>query len=196
MGELLIFWRPELEKSCPEYIIPWAFDTFGSDVAFAPSWNEEDVMIHSLFDRTGVKVPIVEFIHDLLSPEKWAPLSPEEATRKTFDGRSASAALWERFHVEHRCKKSETTVRQYRAWIVSDRRSEDPALNQMPVLSWNERFGVFRIAPLARCRVECLRKKLQGAPAPYDLFSNQETAFCDAKPITLQAATTSCSSLS
>lgn len=175
--KLLDFWTIELEKLGAEHILQWAFDTFGSELAFAPSWNEEDGVVCSLLERVSCRPSLVETIYPLLHPEKWAPLIPKESKDKTFDGRAASAAIWARFRIEHLCKRNENTIRRYRAWIVPTIREDAPTLTQMPILSWIERFGVLRIAPLARWKKHCIHEKLSRETVPCDLYLNRESGF-------------------
>lgn len=155
--EILACWQRELETFDAEQILQWAFETFGHDVAFAPSWREEDIIIHSLLEKRSPRIRIVDCIHGLLLSETWASPEPHESA-KNFDGRKASAALWSRFHKEHLCKMHETTISTCKAWIVSARREQAAQLEDMPILSWNARFGVFRIAPLAQWRKENVQK--------------------------------------
>lgn len=149
LRHLLDFWQTELEKLDSESIIQWTFDTFGMSIAFAPSWSEEDDVLGSMLGKSLELIPVVDYIHDLLLPETWTPLKQHEMTQSTFDGRAASAELWARFQVELLCKKHERTIGRYQTWLVSTRREQNSVFEKMPILSWSERFGVFRIAPLA-----------------------------------------------
>ena len=160
------FWERELEKLCSEYILRWAIETYGTKVAFASSWGVGDDIIRSLFEKLAFQIPVVDRIHHLLLPEGWVPLASEETRNKTFDGRSASAALWARFTMEHFCKQRESTIRCYPVWIVAARRDQDPAFQNMPILSWIERFGVLRIAPIARWRHHCIEEEIRRETVP------------------------------
>lgn len=158
---MLCFWREELEKFGTESILQWSIDTFGPQVAFAPSWSEEDEVIGALLEKMSCRIPAIDRIHTLLLSEAWAPLEPHEIAAATFDGRKAGAGLWARFHQEHLCKIYEEKVVQYKAWIVPVRRDQESVFKHMPILSWNERFGVFRIAPLAACRKEKIQNRIR-----------------------------------
>lgn len=147
--KLLADWQNKLEQCSGERVLQWSVDTFGSQIAFASSWSEEDRVIDTLLAAGIGSIPVIDQVHTLLLPETWVPIPPWEKAHATFDGRAASAGLWNRFQVEHSCKKYEQTMRRHRAWIVSARQTQDAVLENMPILSWNERFGVFRIAPLA-----------------------------------------------
>lgn len=164
------FWKRELEKMCSKHILNWSFKVFGSDLAFASSWNKEDGVIFSFLERMLCRLPSMELIHYLLLPEIWTPLEPEDAEAKTFDGRKADEALWDRYDIECLCKRNEAVVKRYRAWIVPTLRVENPALADMPVLSWVERFGVLRIAPLARWRKNSVDAYLNRDFKMYDPF--------------------------
>ncbi len=164
-NDLLTFWQPELEKFTSKSILQWAVDTFDSQLAFAPSRSEEDEIVLSLFEEIAYRVPKVEQIYELLLPESWTPLEPREELGETFDGRVASSGLWARFHVEHLCKRYENTISCYRVWIVSTRREQDIVFERMPVLSWSERFGVLRIAPLAHWENEGVAQEMESIAA-------------------------------
>ena len=138
---------------------------FGSQLAFAPSWKDEDAVIRSLLEKVPGDIPVEDGIHTLLLPEIWTQLPSHEAVSKVFDGRKASVNFWARFNMEYMCKLYEKIVGRYRAWIVSTRREHDVLLGKMPVLSWNERFGVFRIAPLAHWGTESIQAKVRQYPA-------------------------------
>lgn len=169
---VLSFWQVELERYDPERILQWTMKMFGFQTAVASAWCDEDAAIQSLLEKNHCRLRAVDRMHPLLLHETWAPLSPGEAARETFDGRTAGPALWARFHVEHLCKRYEKTIRRYRTWIVPARREQDAALATIPVLSWSERFGVFRVAPLACCRTKDVRERIRRhTAAAYDPFS-------------------------
>ncbi len=172
--QFIDFWQPELEKQSSKSILSWAIDSYGDGVAFASSWDEGDAVLCSLFEKLSFLLPVVDLIHHLLLPERWTPLSTKEMQQKTFDGRAASAGLWARFHVEHCCKRNESTIRRYPLWIVAARRDQDAALREMPILSWDERFGVLRLAPLARWGQCCIDNKIRREAIPCDLFLDRE----------------------
>lgn len=158
---ILDFWKHEVEKLCSENILHWAVETYGTGIAFASSWDDGDAVVCSMLEKLSFSFPIVDNIHNLLLPETWAPLTPKEAENKVFDGRTASTALWSRFTTEHFCKRQESTIRRHPVWIVAARRDQEPGLERMPILSWIERFGVLRIAPLARWRQCGIQEKLR-----------------------------------
>lgn len=166
--QLLDFWEIELEKLCSRHILDWALETFGTQIGLALSGTGRDAVVCSLMEGHPFQLPMVDWIQDLLLHEKWTSPEPEEMLRQTFDGRSASAELWARFHVEHLCKKNEKRIRSCRAWIVPATRYENPVLDKLPILSWIERFGVVRIAPLARWRVEDVQEKIRRESTPFD----------------------------
>ena len=174
--QFIDFWQPELEKQDSEHILSWAIESYDDGIAFASSWGEGDAILCSFFDKLSFLLPVVDLIHHLLLPERWAPLTPEETRHQTFDGRAASAGLWARFHVEHCCKRNESTIRQYPLWIVAVRRDQEEALREMPVLSWDERFGVLRLAPLARRTRSSINDQLSRGAIPCDLFLDREKA--------------------
>lgn len=160
-SQLLARGQAELAEAGAEKILEWVSDTFGSQVAFAPSWEEEDTVIHSLFEQAGISIHTMESIHRLLLPETWTPLAPHETVCQTFDGRVASAELWARFHLEHQCKIHEALIARYPLWIVSARRAQGCLLENMSIFSWIERFGVFRVAPLANWQTEQVRERVR-----------------------------------
>lgn len=157
--QFINFWKIKLEQLSAEHILAWAVETYGNQVAFASSWSESDDIICSLFERFSCTLPVVSMIYHLLLPEIWPPLSPEEMRHETFDGRTASEELWARFRVENCCKRNKSTICQYPMWIVATRRDQDAAFRYLPVLSWNERFGVLRLAPFVRWSHEAIREK-------------------------------------
>lgn len=138
-----------LEKMSPEDILLWATTTFQTKIAHATSCHFCDTILGNIFEKISTARTVLDRLEWLLLPETWPSLTLEEISGDTFDGTRASAALWERFYLELLCKQNEWKFQHYKVWVIGARRDQDERLAQLPVVSWNERFGVIRVAPLA-----------------------------------------------
>lgn len=147
--EFMNVWKERLEHCTFEESLQWAVETCRPQLAYATSMLMEDSIVYDMLRNIVWDVSAVDFVSQLLMPELWAPLTPEEMEPKTFDGLKASEALWERFGIEQLCKRYELSMRQYDVWIVGAHRDQDPRLERMSTVDWLDRFGVIRIAPLA-----------------------------------------------
>lgn len=147
--QLIDDWREKLEDMLPEDILSWTAAHFSFEIALATSCPVGDAVLYTLFERLQVEAAAFDRMERFLLPEAWQPLKPEEEARETFDGSKASAALWERFYLESLCKQYEGAFSRFKVWIIGSRRDQNACLRRLPIVSWNERFGIIRIAPLA-----------------------------------------------
>lgn len=144
------YWKRELEKMSSIQILQFVAETFRRKAAFATSSCMEDSVVGFLLEKIKKSLIFMDDIAHLLLPELWASTDFHETNQEVVYGRSAGNAMWSLCPLDYQCQRHEHEIGRYAVWIVGTRREQHPAFARMPIIEWNERFGVFRIAPLAR----------------------------------------------
>lgn len=153
-----------LEELSAEDLIRWAWETFGERLCLTCSWQKQSsVLVHMVRD-VGVDVDVVELDTHLFFRESYETrdrlverygltlIRPEIMT-VAEQHRAEGPNLWERS--ADRCchiRKVEPLIRAlepYTAWISGIRRDQSPSRVDTPKVVWSERYGVWKIHPLA-----------------------------------------------
>jgi phosphoadenosine phosphosulfate reductase len=154
----------ELEAMPAEEVIRWAHAEFGDRLCLSCSWQKQSsVLVHMVADL-GLDVDVVELDTHLFFRETYdtrdhlveryglrliRPQIPTVAEQHRAEGPN----LWERD--PDRCcniRKVEPLLRAlepYDAWISGIRRDQSPSRVGTPKLEWSERYGVWKVHPLA-----------------------------------------------
>lgn len=156
-----------LEQAEPQEILRWSIETFAPDVTLACSFGGASGM--ALLDmaiKIAPHLPVFYLDTDLLFPETYATrdraiarygIQPQ-GFRSTLTLAEQAACygddLWA--HDPDLCcrlRKVEPNARALagrRAWITAIRRDQTANRRQTPVVAWDEKFGLVKVAPLAR----------------------------------------------
>ena len=143
-----------LEHATPQEVIAWTLAEFGSDVTFACSF-EDVALLHMLheqlaavevlfLDTGGHFAESYEFVSELQA--SW-----ELNIRRVVPGSDADAVPC---GTGNCCELRKVTplqraVQGRRAWFTGVKRVDAPTRAGMPVVSWDEKFGLVKVNPLA-----------------------------------------------
>ncbi len=165
-------------------LIRWGLDTFERDVAIASSFGAEDVVLIDIAAKSGRPFRVFTLDTDFLFEETHAliarlelaygfetercrpMLTPEEQAETHGD------ALWSR--EPDRCcaiRKVEPLtlkLRELRAWITGIRRDQAPTRANAKKFEWDERFGLWKLNPIADWTADRVWSYIRTHDVPYN----------------------------
>jgi phosphoadenosine phosphosulfate reductase len=155
---------PDLEAMSAEDVIRWASGEFGDRLCLTCSWQKQSSVLVHMVSELGLGIDVVELDTHLFFRETYEtrdrlveryglsllrPPIPTVAEQHRDEGPN----LWERD--PDRCchvRKVEPLVKAlepYGAWISGIRRDQSPSRAETPKIEWSERYGVWKLHPLA-----------------------------------------------
>jgi phosphoadenosine phosphosulfate reductase len=157
---------PELdfEAMSAESLLEWAADEFGDRVCLTCSWQKQSsVLVHMVSDL-GLDLPVLELDTQLFFKETYETrerlveryglsLGRPELISVAEQHRREGPNLWERdpdrcCHIR-KVEPLQRALAPYTAWISGIRRDQSPSRAATPKIQWSERYGVWKLHPLA-----------------------------------------------
>ena len=141
---------PDLEHLAAEDVLRWAYAEFGDRMCLTCSWQRQSSVLVHMVSELGLDVPVVELDTQLFFRETYEtrdrlveryglelvrPGVLSVAEQHVQEGPN----LWERD--PDRCCHD--------AWITGIRREQSPTRANAQKVEWSERYGVWKIQPLA-----------------------------------------------
>ena len=142
------------EHSSPLEILRWTFERFGDDVAMACSFEDVALfhMIHQLRPSTEVVFLDTEG-HFAETLEFAGRIEREWSLNMTRTTPGPEAAQWpcgtERCCELRKVEPLGRALADSTAWITSVKRVDAPTRATMKIVSWDEKFGLVKVNPLA-----------------------------------------------
>ena len=197
--EHLRYWADELETYGVSQVLRWAFETYAPQLAVISSFGPGSCVLASILAENNIGVPFYHVdtgYHFLETHELGLELqnrygiqidrfSPESSVEE-FEATHGSLYR----HDPGRCchERKYNVLKQIapglKAWICSTRRDQYRSHAGMPVIDWDERFGIIRIAPLARWTKQSVWEKIRREKIPYNPLFDQEYSKIDCAPCT------------
>jgi phosphoadenosine phosphosulfate reductase len=160
-----------LERSSPQDILRWAVDVYGRDLALSVSFgNPEGMVLLDMLSRITDEAQVFTLDTGFLFEEtirfreeamKRYPLPLEVVTPGlTIDeqvaryGPKLYSCKPDLCCEIRKIEPQRRFLRDYGAWVTGIRREQTEQRASTPVLSWEERFGVVKIAPLVNLSAE------------------------------------------
>jgi phosphoadenosine phosphosulfate reductase len=157
---------PELdfEAMTAEDVLHWAYGEYGRKLVLTCSWQKQSSVLVHMVSELGIDVDVVELDTHLFFRESYETrerlveryglklIRPDIIT-VAEQHRREGANLWERD--PDRCchiRKVEpllTALEPYDAWVSGIRRDQSPSRAGTPKVQWSERYGVWKVHPLA-----------------------------------------------
>lgn len=146
---LLKHWRYEWNKLTVSQMFESIQDIFSIGYAMTPQDCIADGVLAFFLDKSSLFVPASEHLYNVLMPELWSSMETEnfDLADSCFPGMSNDRLV--QMALENECKRHAQEIQKQEAWLVSATRETHPAFANLELIDWNDRFGVFRIAPLA-----------------------------------------------
>jgi phosphoadenosine phosphosulfate reductase len=164
MSTLLSLTESELEALPAEALLRWASDEFAERLCLSCSWQKQSSVLVHMVTELGLELDVVELDTHLFFKEKYETrehlvaryalnlIQPDVLTVAEQHKREGPN-LWERD--PDRCchiRKVEPLLKAlepYNAWISGIRRDQSPSRATARKVERSERYGVWKIQPLA-----------------------------------------------
>ena len=156
--------RPDVESLEAEDLLRWAHGEFGDKLCLTCSWQKQSSVLVHMISELELDIPIVELDTHLFFRESYETrdalverygltlIRPNVIT-VAEQHRREGPNLWE--HDPDRCchvRKVEPLIEAlgpYDAWASGIRRDQSPSRAATPKATWSERYGVWKLHPLA-----------------------------------------------
>jgi phosphoadenosine phosphosulfate reductase len=171
------------ETFSAEELLRWASDEFGDRLCLTCSWQKQSSVLVHMVSGLGIDVDVVELDTHLFFRESYDTrdrlieryglelIRPEVMTVAEQHAKEGPN-LWE--SDPDRCchvRKVEPLIKAlepYTAWISGIRREQSPSRAGTPKVVWSERYGVFKIHPLAEWDEKDVWRYIVGNDIPYN----------------------------
>jgi phosphoadenosine phosphosulfate reductase len=147
-----------------EEILRWATAEFGDRLCLTCSWQKQSSVLAHMVSELGLDVDVIELDTQLFFRETYETrdrlveryglrLVRPHVMTVAEQHRREGPNLWERD--PDRCchiRKVEpllAALEPYDAWVAGIRRAQSPSRVRTPKVAWSERYGVWKINPLA-----------------------------------------------
>jgi phosphoadenosine phosphosulfate reductase len=152
------------EVMSAEEILRWAYAEHGRKLVLTCSWQKQSSVLVHMVSELGLDLDVVELDTHLFFRESYDTrerlveryglklIRPDIITVAEQHGREGPN-LWERD--PDRCchiRKVEPlleALKPYDAWVAGIRRDQSPSRATTPKVQWSERYGVWKVHPLA-----------------------------------------------
>jgi len=177
--------QPELdfEAMSAEEVLRWAYAEFGDRLCLTCSWQKQSSALVHMVSELGLDIDVIELDTHLFFRESYETrealvqryglklLRPDIIT-VAQQHRQEGPNLWERD--PDRCchiRKVEPLLRvlePYDSWISGIRRDQSPSRADTPKVQWSDRYGVWKIHPLADWDEKRVWSYIQVNEIPYN----------------------------
>jgi phosphoadenosine phosphosulfate reductase len=166
-----------------EEVLRWANDRFGNKLCVSCSWQKQSSVLVHMTAELGLDVDIVELDTHLFFKETYETrerlveryglrlIRPNVVTVAEQHKREGPN-LWE--HDPDRCchiRKVQPLIEAlepYDAWVSGIRRDQAPSRANTRKLEWSERYGVWKIQPLAEWTEDDVWRYIVANDIPYN----------------------------
>ena len=179
----------EFEGGSPEAVLRWAIEQFSPDIALATGFGAEGCVLVAMLAAISPGTRIFYLDTDLLFPETYALRDQLEvrygvhferrATSLSVEDQAAKYGerLWEREpDLCCRLRKVEPLremLQGLNAWVTAIRRDQSPARADISLVERDEKFGLFKINPLAAWSARDVWRYIVKHDVPYNALHDQ-----------------------
>jgi phosphoadenosine phosphosulfate reductase len=177
------------ESWSPKQVLTWAFDTFGDGVAISSAFGVEGMSLIDMASRVRKDFRLFTIDTEFLFPETYSLmdkieqrygvtiekvyslLSPEEQER------THGKALWsidpDRCCNMRKVEPLRRKLGELGAWITSIRRDQTSVRAAAHKISWDEKFGLVKINPIADWSSKQVWNYIHEHDVPYNALHDQ-----------------------
>ena len=185
-SDFIQYWNDKLEGQSPEEILDWAVEMYSPQLAMGTALGLSGCVILSMLAKRKAEIYVFNLDTGYQFPET---LDTIDRIRNKYgivihrEAPELTVGEFERIHGgplhqvdSHRCCQErkirvfERVVSRYRALISGLRRDQGPTRATTPVVGWDARFGLVKIAPLALWSGEKVWKKISDESIPYNVL--------------------------
>jgi phosphoadenosine phosphosulfate reductase len=173
----------DAETLSAEGILRWATEEFGDRVCLTCSWQKQSSVLVHMVSELDLDIDVIELDTHLFFKETYETrerlveryglrLVRPQVITVAEQHRREGPNLWER-HPDRCChiRKVEPLVRAlepYDAWVSGVRRDQSPSRANLRKLESSERYGVWKIQPLADWSEEDVWQYIVANDIPYN----------------------------
>jgi phosphoadenosine phosphosulfate reductase len=140
-----------------EELLVWAHERFGRALCLTCSWQRQSSALVHMLSELALDVDVVELDTQVLFPETYETrdrlVVRYGLELRSFGPIDAPDRLWEtdadRCCHLRKVEPLERALAGYDAWITGIRREQSPTRAGAQKVEWSERYGVWKIQPLA-----------------------------------------------
>ncbi|MDR3183391.1 MAG: phosphoadenylyl-sulfate reductase [Planctomycetaceae bacterium] len=185
----IAFWNAQLESAPPERILQWAIDRYAPKLTMATAFGTSGCVILSFLAKLIPQIPVFNIDTGYQFPEtldlleriqrefgiKIERLSAEQSVEEyeKANGGAVYQTDSNRCCYERKIKVLERIAPQYDAWISGIRRDQSHSRAATQIISWDAKFGLVKIAPLAYWTGEQVWSKIIYEAIPYNVLYDQ-----------------------
>jgi phosphoadenosine phosphosulfate reductase len=188
-AKFIAHWNAKHEKSDPETILRWAVKTYAPKLTMGTALGLSGCVILSILARiepkipvfnldTGYQFPETQALLDRISTKYGIKIRKESAEQSVADyehenGGPVHQTDPNRCCYERKIRILERIAPSYHAWISGLRRDQGPTRANTPVIGWDAKFGLVKIAPLACWTNKQVWSKIVNEAIPYNVLYDQ-----------------------
>jgi phosphoadenosine phosphosulfate reductase len=173
----------EVEALGAEDVLRWAYEEFGDRLCLSCSWQKQSSVLVHMVSELGLGIDVIELDTHLFFKESYETrerlverydlkLIVPEILTVADQHRHEGPNLWERD--PDRCchiRKVEPLIRAlepYNAWVSGIRRDQSPSRGAARKVERSERYGVWKVQPLADWSEEDVWHYIAANEIPYN----------------------------
>ncbi|MDR2345415.1 MAG: phosphoadenylyl-sulfate reductase [Planctomycetaceae bacterium] len=199
-AEFIERWNVALDKSSPEDILTWAYNTYSPKLTMGTALGNSGCVILSMLAKLNLRIPIFNLDTGYQFPETLELFDQINVKyglgiiRRTSDISVAEfetingGALYnidpDRCCYERKIKVLESIAPNYDAWISGLRRDQSSTRANTQVVGWDAKFGLVKIAPLAHWTNKDVWKRIVEESVPYNKLYDQGYTSIGCQPCT------------
>lgn len=173
----------ELDDATAEEVLVWAAGEFGDRLCLSCSWQKQSSVLSHMVTDLGLDLPVIELDTHLFFRETYETRDRLVAAYRLNLVRPAVLTVAEQHRQEgpnlwetnpDRCcalRKVEPLVRAlrpYRAWVSGLRRAQSPSRGGLRKVEYSDRYGLWKIHPLADWDDEEVWRYIAANQIPYN----------------------------
>ena len=148
---------PDIEAMSAEQVLRWAYEQFGDRMCLTCSWQRQSSVLVHMISELKLDVPIVELDTLVLFPETYETrdrlVERYGLQLQSMRPHDPPDRLWETdpdrcCHIR-KVEPLESALAPYDAWVTGIRREQALTRAGAQKVEWSERYGVWKIHPLA-----------------------------------------------
>lgn len=181
--------QKRLDMASPQEIIRWAVEQYEQKLVVVTSFQITGIVTLHMMRQFTDNVQVVTLDTGLLFPETYKLIDdvekrlditvqrvkPEQTLSQ--QAREHGSLLWETTP-DQCCQLRKTlplkkTLANYHAWITGLRRDQSPTRANIPVVDWDDRYGLMKLCPFATWTEEMLWTYIHAYDLPYNILHNR-----------------------
>jgi len=182
--EILAEQSQRLEQATPEEILLWAVEHYFPNLTMATAFGPEGCLILSLLAKieprvyvfnidTGYQFPETLRLRDRIAEQYGIVVDFQRPELSVEEYERIQGGPLYKTNPDQCCRDRKIAVvrrviQGYAAWICGLRRDQSPHRAQIPIVGWDQKFGLVKINPLARWTSRQVWQRIVQDRIPYN----------------------------